>query len=158
MQKIQAAERLSRGKARLAISLIGHPQEVANAMFYVFGGTFICEDAETAKLITFSREVGVKCVTLDGDTDAATLACCDDSAACTAGGRAAPPGRARFSAHRTRIASRPDCGFPLGLPGVGVVERGSMSWVDRPFAGCFDLLFPSFQDILGDRLRERVLE
>lgn len=36
-------------------------------MFYVFGGTFICEDAQTAKQITFSREVGVKSVTLDGD-------------------------------------------------------------------------------------------
>ncbi|KAI0739697.1 condensin complex subunit SMC2 [Daedaleopsis nitida] len=66
-QKIQAAERISGGKARLAISLIGHPKEVANAMFFVFGGTFICEDAQTAKQITFSREVGVKSVTLDGD-------------------------------------------------------------------------------------------
>ncbi|KAI0776981.1 condensin complex subunit SMC2 [Trametes elegans] len=65
--KIQAAERISRGKARLALSLIGHPAEVVNAMFYVFGGTFICDDAETAKQITFSREVGVKSVTLDGD-------------------------------------------------------------------------------------------
>ena len=36
-------------------------------MFYVFGGTFICEDAETAKKVTFSREVGVKSVTYDGD-------------------------------------------------------------------------------------------
>ncbi|KAI1786116.1 condensin complex subunit SMC2 [Ganoderma leucocontextum] len=65
--KIQAAERISGGKARLALSLIGFADEVANAMFYVFGGTFICEDAQTAKQITFSREVGVKSVTLDGD-------------------------------------------------------------------------------------------
>ncbi|PIL32520.1 hypothetical protein GSI_05223 [Ganoderma sinense ZZ0214-1] len=65
--KIQAAERISGGKARLALSLVGFADEVANAMFYVFGGTFICEDAETAKQITFSREVGVKSVTLDGD-------------------------------------------------------------------------------------------
>ena len=36
-------------------------------MFYVFGGTFICDDAETASKITFSREVGTKCVTLNGD-------------------------------------------------------------------------------------------
>ena len=36
-------------------------------MFFVFAGTFICDDAETAKKITFSREVGVKSVTLDGD-------------------------------------------------------------------------------------------
>ncbi|TBU44815.1 condensin complex subunit SMC2 [Dichomitus squalens] len=65
--KIQAAERISGGKARLALSLIGYADEVANAMFYVFGGTFICDDAQTAKQITFSREVGVKSVTLDGD-------------------------------------------------------------------------------------------
>ncbi|KAM5541582.1 hypothetical protein V8D89_004772 [Ganoderma adspersum] len=65
--KIQAAERISGGKARLALSLVGFADEVANAMFYVFGGTFICEDAQTAKQITFSREVGVKSVTLDGD-------------------------------------------------------------------------------------------
>ena len=66
-QKVQAAERISGGKARLALSLVGYSEEVANAMFYVFGGTFICEDAQTAKQITFSREVGVKSVTLDGD-------------------------------------------------------------------------------------------
>ncbi|KAI0822104.1 condensin complex subunit SMC2 [Trametes gibbosa] len=65
--KIQAAEQLSGGKARLALSLVGYPEDVANAMFFVFGGTFICEDAATAKLITFSREVNVKSVTLDGD-------------------------------------------------------------------------------------------
>lgn len=58
---------MSGGKARLALSLIGYPEEVANAMFFVFGGTFICDDAATAKQITFSREVGIKSVTLDGD-------------------------------------------------------------------------------------------
>jgi structural maintenance of chromosome 2 len=37
-------------------------------MAYVFGDTFICSDAETAKSVTFSREVGgVKSVTLEGD-------------------------------------------------------------------------------------------
>lgn len=67
LQKIVAAERLSGGKARLAISLVGYSREVVNAMLYLFGGTFVCEDAATAKLITFSREVGVKSVTYDGD-------------------------------------------------------------------------------------------
>ncbi|KAI0631723.1 condensin complex subunit SMC2 [Trametes polyzona] len=65
--KVQAAERISGGKARLALNLIGYPDEVANAMFFVFGGTFVCEDAATAKQITFSREVGIKSVTYDGD-------------------------------------------------------------------------------------------
>ncbi|KAJ8474142.1 hypothetical protein ONZ51_g7411 [Trametes cubensis] len=65
--KVQAAERISGGKARPALSLIGYPEEVANAMAYVFGGTFVCDDAATAKRITFSQDVGIKSVTLDGD-------------------------------------------------------------------------------------------
>ena len=37
-------------------------------MSYVFGDTFICDDAATAKLVTFSAEVGgAKSVTFDGD-------------------------------------------------------------------------------------------
>lgn len=67
VQKLQAAQRLAGDKARLALSLIGYPNEVNNAMAYVFGDTLICDDAESAKLVTFSREVGVKSVTLDGD-------------------------------------------------------------------------------------------
>ena len=68
LQKLQAANRVAGDKARLALSLIGYPEEVSNAMSYVFGDTMICEDAESAKLVTFSREVGgVKSVTLDGD-------------------------------------------------------------------------------------------
>ena len=58
---------MSGGKARPALSLVGYPEEVANAMGFVFGGTFVCDDAQTAKLITFSREIGCKSVTLDGD-------------------------------------------------------------------------------------------
>ncbi|KAI8976364.1 condensin complex subunit SMC2 [Trametes punicea] len=65
--KVAQAECMSGGKARLALALIGYPDEVANAMFFVFGGTFICDDAATAKQITFSREIGVRSVTLDGD-------------------------------------------------------------------------------------------
>ena len=36
-------------------------------MAYVFGGTFVCDDAATGKRITFSQDVGIKSVTLDGD-------------------------------------------------------------------------------------------
>lgn len=37
-------------------------------MAYVFGDTLVCDDAESAKLVTFSKEVGgVRSVTLDGD-------------------------------------------------------------------------------------------
>lgn len=66
-QKLQAAQRLAPGKVHLALSLVGYPQEVANAMTYVFGETLICDDAESAKLVTFAPQVGAKSVTLDGD-------------------------------------------------------------------------------------------
>jgi structural maintenance of chromosome 2 len=37
-------------------------------MAFVFGDTLICDDAESAKLVTFSPQVGgVRSVTLDGD-------------------------------------------------------------------------------------------
>ncbi|EMD35993.1 hypothetical protein CERSUDRAFT_156737 [Gelatoporia subvermispora B] len=67
-RKLQTAMRLAPGKVRLALSLVGYEQEVANAMAFVFGDTLVCDDAETAKLVTFSREVGgARSVTLDGD-------------------------------------------------------------------------------------------
>ena len=36
-------------------------------MSYVFGDTLICADAESAKAVTFSRDVGCRSVTVDGD-------------------------------------------------------------------------------------------
>lgn len=36
-------------------------------MEYVFGNTLICMDAETAKQVTFNRNVHTKSVTLEGD-------------------------------------------------------------------------------------------
>lgn len=36
-------------------------------MVYVFGGTFICEDAETAKRVTFHDSIRTRSVTFDGD-------------------------------------------------------------------------------------------
>jgi structural maintenance of chromosome 2 len=47
---------------------VGYPDEVEKAMSYVFGDTFVCDDAEIAKLVTFSPEVkGARSVTLAGD-------------------------------------------------------------------------------------------
>ena len=37
------------------------------AIEYVFGGTLVCEDAESAAFAAFDRKVGVRAVTLDGD-------------------------------------------------------------------------------------------
>lgn len=66
-EKIGAAQNLAPGKVDLALSLIGYDEEVSAAMDYVFGTTLICEDAETAKKVTFDPSVRMKSVTLEGD-------------------------------------------------------------------------------------------
>lgn len=66
-EKIGAAKKLAPGKVDLALSLIGFDAEVSAAMEYVFGSTLICEDAETAKRVTFDAAVRLKSVTLEGD-------------------------------------------------------------------------------------------
>ena len=68
LQQVNAASRIAPGKVDLALSLVGYPEEVEKAMGFVFGSTFICKDSETAKQVTFSKEVGgARSVTLDGD-------------------------------------------------------------------------------------------
>ncbi|OMP89021.1 Structural maintenance of chromosomes protein 2 [Diplodia seriata] len=66
-EKIGAAQRIAPGKVDLALSLIGYDDEVTAAMEYVFGSTLVCEDAETAKRVTFDPSVRMKSVTLEGD-------------------------------------------------------------------------------------------
>lgn len=66
-EKIGAAKNLAPGKVDLALSLIGYDDEVAAAMQYVFGTTLICQDADTAKRVTFDPSVRMKSVTLEGD-------------------------------------------------------------------------------------------
>ncbi|KAL2003791.1 hypothetical protein VTN02DRAFT_2285 [Thermoascus thermophilus] len=66
-EKIGAAHKIAPGKVDLALSLIGYDEEVSAAMEYVFGNTLICEDAETAKRVTFDPSVRMKSVTLEGD-------------------------------------------------------------------------------------------
>ncbi|KAF5375839.1 hypothetical protein D9615_008170 [Tricholomella constricta] len=66
-KQLDAAQRLAPGKVHAALSLVSCEDEVANAIAYVFGNNLICEDAESAKRVTFSKEVGVRSVTLAGD-------------------------------------------------------------------------------------------
>ncbi|KAI2789082.1 Structural maintenance of chromosomes protein 2 [Penicillium oxalicum] len=66
-EKIGAAQNIAPGKVDLALSLIGYDEEVVAAMNYVFGNTLICQDAETAKRVTFDPSVRMKSVTFDGD-------------------------------------------------------------------------------------------
>ena len=65
--KIGAAQNLAPGKVDLALSLVGYDEDVLAAMEYVFGSTLICDDAETAKKVTFDPAVRMKSVTLEGD-------------------------------------------------------------------------------------------
>lgn len=65
--KIGAAKKLAPGKVELALSFVGYEEEITKAMEYVFGSTLICEDAATAKLVTFHEAVRLKSVTLEGD-------------------------------------------------------------------------------------------
>lgn len=66
-QKVGAAQKIAPGKVNLALSLIGYDEEVNAAMEYVFGSTFVCDDASTAKSVTFDPAVRMKSVTLEGD-------------------------------------------------------------------------------------------
>ena len=66
-EKIGAAQKLAPGKVNIALSLVGYDKDVAAAMDFVFGTTLICEDAETAKKVTFDPAVRLKSVTLQGD-------------------------------------------------------------------------------------------
>ncbi|KAJ3508145.1 hypothetical protein NLJ89_g5913 [Agrocybe chaxingu] len=66
-QKLSAATRLAPGKVRTALSLVGYEEDVSKAIAYIFSDTLICDDAETAKRVTFAKEVGVRSVTLEGD-------------------------------------------------------------------------------------------
>ena len=65
--KVGAAQKIAPGKVDLALSLVGYDDEVSAAMEYVFGSTLVCEDAETAKRVTFDPAVRMKSVTLEGD-------------------------------------------------------------------------------------------
>jgi structural maintenance of chromosome 2 len=67
VEKIGAAQDLAPGKVDLALSLVGYDEEVLAAMNYVFGNTLICDDADTAKKVTFNPSVRMKSVTLEGD-------------------------------------------------------------------------------------------
>lgn len=67
MQKLQHANHLAPGKVRPALSLVGYPDEVAEAIAFVFSDTLVCDDAASAQAVTFARQVGVRSVTLEGD-------------------------------------------------------------------------------------------
>ena len=50
-----------------AISLIGYDHQLAPAMKYIFGSSFVCKTLEEARKVTFHQQIMRKTVTLDGD-------------------------------------------------------------------------------------------
>ncbi|KAL2709236.1 Structural maintenance of chromosomes protein [Kluyveromyces marxianus] len=64
---INLAKQLAPGKVELALNLIGYEDDVAKAMEFIFGTSFICKDSQTAKLITFNRDIRSRSITLEGD-------------------------------------------------------------------------------------------
>jgi len=64
---VARARELTGGKARPALELVGSAPEVAAAIKKVFGGTFVCDDAASAKKVALGREVARRAVTLNGD-------------------------------------------------------------------------------------------
>ena len=57
-RQVAAADRASRGEAKLALSLVTCDAEVNNVMSYVFGKAFVCKDAATARAVAFDKEAG----------------------------------------------------------------------------------------------------
>jgi len=64
---VAAANKLVGSKAQPALELVGYDDELSAAMKYVFGSCFVCQDTLSAKKLAFTREVGARCVTWDGD-------------------------------------------------------------------------------------------
>lgn len=65
--KIRKAQSLAPGRVHPALELVGSSQEVEQAIRYVFGGTFICDDSEAANAVAFDNSVSSRAVTVDGD-------------------------------------------------------------------------------------------
>ncbi|XP_058973513.2 structural maintenance of chromosomes protein 2 [Pocillopora verrucosa] len=65
---VKRAESLvGKDNVNLALSLVGYDEEVKAAMAYVFGTTFVCNDMDNAKKVTYDPKVQARSVTLGGD-------------------------------------------------------------------------------------------
>lgn len=61
------AKELCPGKVELALDLVGYDDEVQRAMEYIFGLALVCADAESAKKVTFHKQIQARLITLQGD-------------------------------------------------------------------------------------------
>lgn len=64
---VDYAKKLAPNKVELAINLIEFQDELVKAMEYIFGTTFVCNDPNTAKTITFDPKIRSRSITLEGD-------------------------------------------------------------------------------------------
>lgn len=65
--RLARARDIAGDKAVPAIDLVDFDPAVEAAVRYALGGVLVCRDDRTAKALAFSREVAVRCVTLQGD-------------------------------------------------------------------------------------------
>jgi structural maintenance of chromosome 2 len=65
--KIKRAHNLAPGRVHPALELVGSSEEVEQAIRYVFGSTFICDDSDAANAVAFDGSVSSRAVTVDGD-------------------------------------------------------------------------------------------
>jgi len=66
LQKLDKAARIAGDKAHSALSLVDYNPEVAPAMSYVFGSSFICDDNSSASTVAFNRDISTHAVSVDG--------------------------------------------------------------------------------------------
>ncbi len=52
---------------RPALSLVGYDNELKAAMEHVFGGTFVCDQLQDAKKVTYDDRILTRTVCLAGD-------------------------------------------------------------------------------------------
>ncbi|XP_068676105.1 structural maintenance of chromosomes protein 2-like isoform X1 [Montipora foliosa] len=65
---VKRAESLvGQDNVHLALSLVGYDDEIRAAMAYVFGTTFVCDNMDNAKKVTYDPKVQARTVTLGGD-------------------------------------------------------------------------------------------
>lgn len=64
---VNLAKELCPEKVELALNLIDFENDLAKAMAYIFGTTFICQDPQTAKAVTFNPKIRARSITVDGD-------------------------------------------------------------------------------------------
>lgn len=65
--KQRLASEMTKGRATVGLQLVTGSDDVLEAIKYVFGNSFICEDKEAAAAVAFDSRLGCKAVTVDGD-------------------------------------------------------------------------------------------